>query len=153
MKITPKTVVKTRINADCTSHSRTDIKVRDVEFIVDEPAERGGTNMGPAPVETALSSLVACTNVIGHKCANKLGLKIDHMNISLVADFDRRGVTLAEDIQQPFPKIELTVDVEGDLSEEDLENLKTEVEKYCPVSRLFRNSGSQMIETWRKKVA
>ena len=36
----------------------------DVYSIVDEPIERGGTNLGLTPTETLMSGLIACTNVI-----------------------------------------------------------------------------------------
>ncbi|MGB2325174.1 MAG: LysR family transcriptional regulator, partial [Pseudomonadales bacterium] len=44
----------------------------DVDFAIDEPIERGGTNLGPTPTDAALAALIGCTNVIGHKCANRL---------------------------------------------------------------------------------
>ncbi|MEM7403936.1 MAG: hypothetical protein AAF458_01525 [Pseudomonadota bacterium] len=88
-----KTVVKLRASAECESHSRSDVKVRELTTVIDEPAERGGTNAGASPTETALASLIGCTNVIGNKCADSLGVDIGHLSIEVVADFDRRGVT------------------------------------------------------------
>jgi len=107
--IREKTTVKLEVSAQCPSHSRADISVRDQTFSIDEPVARGGTNEGPTPTDTALAALVGCTNVIGHKCAAKLGIDIGHLNISVVADFDRRGVTLTEEIDVPFAAIRLEV--------------------------------------------
>ena len=64
-----KTTVTQRIHGKCPTHSRTDISVRDVKTVIDEPKEREGTNMGPTPTETMVAALIACTNVISHKCA------------------------------------------------------------------------------------
>jgi uncharacterized OsmC-like protein len=62
--------------------------MRDVQLTIDEPQARGGTNLGPTPTETALAALVGCTNVIGHKCADSLGVDIGHLDISVSCDFD-----------------------------------------------------------------
>ena len=58
MAIKMKTVVTYRAKATCPSHSRTDIPVRDLVAVIDEPIERGGTNLGPSPTETALTCLL-----------------------------------------------------------------------------------------------
>jgi uncharacterized OsmC-like protein len=149
MAIRAKTKVKTRLEAICSSHARSDISIRDLAVTIDEPVERGGTNLGPSPTETALASLIGCTNVISHKCAAKLGLDIGHLHISVVCDFDRRGVTLAEDIAIPFERIELTVEADGNVSDADLARVSAEVTKYCPVSKFFRQAGTEIVETWR----
>jgi uncharacterized OsmC-like protein len=64
-----KTTGTQRIHGNCPTHSRTEIAVRDVRTVIDEPKEREGTNMGPTPTETMVAALIACTNVISHKCA------------------------------------------------------------------------------------
>ena len=146
--IREKTTVKTRVSAHCPSHSRSDIKVRDLSLIIDEPEERGGTNMGPSPTETGLSALVACTNVIGNKVAHKLGIEIASMDVSLVCDFDRRGVTLVEEIDVPFEAIKLRVELETSAAQSEVDNLAREVAKYCPLAKLFRQAGTKLDEEW-----
>lgn len=143
-----KTTVKLRNKAECPSHSLSNITVRDLVFAVDEPVERGGTNLGPTPTDTALAALVGCTNVIGHKCADKLGLDIGHLDISLVCDFDRRGVTLEEEIDVPFQKIVLKVQTSNVVNPEALVRLSDEVSKFCPLSKLFRQAGTIIEEEW-----
>ena len=64
-----KTTVTQRVRGNCPTHSRTEISVRDVKAVVGEPKEREGTNMSPTPTETMVAALIACTNVITHKCA------------------------------------------------------------------------------------
>jgi len=148
MAIRMKTTVKLRAKAECPSHSLANISVRDLEFAIDEPIERGGTNLGPTPTDTALSALVGCTNVIGHKCASKLGIDVGQLNISAVCDFDRRGVTLEEEIDVPFQKVALRVETSNNVSAEDLDRLASEVSKFCPVSKLFRQGGTIIEEEW-----
>ncbi|MGI9400233.1 MAG: OsmC family protein [Rhizobiaceae bacterium] len=149
----PKTSVKLRASANCPSHSLSNISVRDLEFAIDEPVERGGTNTGPTPTDTALAALVGCTNVIGHKCAESLGIDIGHLDISAVCEFDRRGVTLAEEIEVPFQSIRLTVEADGSASQDELDRVASEVAKYCPLSKLFRYAGTTIEENWNCKPA
>src|SRR5215470_3942517 len=77
-----KTTVTQRIQGNCPTHSRTEISVRDVKAVIDEPKEREGTNMGPTPTETMVAALIACTNVISHKCAKKHGVDFKAMTPS-----------------------------------------------------------------------
>ncbi|MEX0346539.1 MAG: OsmC family protein [Rhizobiaceae bacterium] len=153
MDIRPKSTVKLRAAAHCPTHSLSQIKIRDLEFAIDEPEARGGTNLGPTPTDTALAALVGCTNVIGHKCAESLGIDIGELDISAVCDFDRRGVTLAEEIDVPFERIILTVEANGTADASDMERLATEVAKYCPLSKLFRMGGTEIEEHWKPKAA
>ena len=150
MAIREKTSVKLKVSASCPSHSRADITVRDVGFTIDEPAARGGSNLGPTPTDTALAALVGCVNVIGHKCAERMGIEIGHLEIDAVCDFDRRGVTLAEEIDVPFTAATLTVRADGPASTEALARVGTETEKYCPLSKLFRAAGTTLEVVWLK---
>ncbi len=148
MTIRMKTTVKLRAKAECPSHSLANIAVRDLKFAIDEPTERGGTNLGPTPTDTALAALIGCTNVIGHKCATKLGIDVGHMTVSAVCDFDRRGVTLEEEIDVPFEKIALKVETSNAVSQNELDSLAAEVAKFCPLSKLFRQGGTIIEEEW-----
>ena len=149
MAIRLKTKVKMSVSAECPSHSRSNVTTRDVSLIIDEPEARGGTNMGMAPTETALAGLAGCTNVIGHKCANKLGINISNMHVEVTTDFDRRGVTLQEEIDVPFETIHVAVELDTDASQEDIDNLAAEVSKFCPVAKLFKQAGCKYTEEWK----
>jgi uncharacterized OsmC-like protein len=143
-----KTTVTQRIHGNCPTHSRTEISVRDVKAVIDEPKERDGTNMGPTPTETMLAALIACTNVISHKCAKKHGVEFKAMTIDAESTFDRRGTQLLEEIEVPFPKIRLVINVKTEASEPDMEKVKADLRRFCPVSKVVRNSGTQIEEVW-----
>ncbi len=148
LNIRPKTTVKLRASADCPSHSLSKVTVRDVEFAIDEPTERGGTNLGPTPTDTAVAALIGCTNVIGHKCADSLGIKIGHLKIDATCEFDRRGVTLQEEIDVPFHRIVLKIQASENVAQTDLERLSAEVAKFCPLSKMFKAAGTVIDEEW-----
>lgn len=150
MAIKPKLTVTLSANADCPSHSLAEVSARELVQYIDEPIERGGTNKGFTPTETAISSLIGCTNVIAHKCASKLGIDIGHLKISAKCQFNRLGVTLTEEIDVPFEVINLTIISDGPASVAQLKEVAGEVEKYCPLAKLFRQAGTVINEDWQK---
>lgn len=150
MAIKQKTTISATITGDSPSHSLSNCSVRDVEFAIDEPIERGGTNLGPSPTETAVAALIGCTNVIANKCAEKLGIDIGHLYIEATYSLDRRGVMLQEEIDVPFPKIVLNIIASGSATDAELQNVSTELNKYCAVSKVFRAAGTEIEENWSR---
>jgi len=150
MAIKQKTTISATITSNCPSHSLSNCSIRDVDLAIDEPVVRGGTNLGPAPTETAIAALVGCTNVIAHKCAEKLGIDIGHLTIDATYSFDRRGVMLQEEVDIPFPKIVLDIKSDGSATDAELNNVSTELNKYCPVSKVFKQAGTEIEENWSR---
>jgi len=149
MAIKQKTSVTLKASAECPTHSLANISVRDLTFNIDEPVERGGSNTGPTPTDAAIAALVGCTNVIGHKCAQSLGIDIGHLEIDAACEFDRRGVMLSEEIDLPFVKITLNVSASGPATQQELQQVATEVAKFCPLSKLFKQAGTEIVENWQ----
>lgn len=150
MAIRQKTVVTLKVSGHAPSHSRTDVSVRDLTAVIDEPVERGGTNVGPSPTEYAYTALMGCTTAIGNKCAKALGVELGELDYQMEVDFDRRGVLLMEEVNVPFPAIRLSVTAHGPLSEEDLQKVATETAKYCAISKLFEAAGTNVDVSWSK---
>ena len=150
MAIRQKTLMTIRLAGSGTSHARSETRVRDLVQVIDEPVERGGTNDGLAPTETAFSALIGCTNVIGHKCAERLGVDIGHLAFEMEIDFDRRGVLLMEEVDVPFKAIRLTVTSSGDPSDDDLQRVAAETAKFCPIAKLYEQAGTDLTVKWRK---
>ncbi len=150
MAIRQKTTIDATMNSSCPSHSLSNCSIRDVEFAIDEPIARGGTNLGPSPTETAIAALIGCTNVIANKCAEKLGIDIGHLTIDATYSFDRRGAMLSEEIELPFPKIVLDIKSDGAATDAELEQVSIELNKYCPISKVFRQAGTEIEENWSR---
>ena len=140
--------VRTKLTGQSESHSRTLLKTRDLIDVSDEPEVRGGSNEGFAPTEMALAALIACSNVITHKIAAKNNIDIIDISFDLDAEFNRLGVTLQEEVMVPFPEILLNIKLTTLASDEQLDILKTELDKYCPVAKVFAQSGSNIITEW-----
>lgn len=145
-----KSVVTYRAHAACPTHARTEIPVRDLNVVIDEPLERGGTNLGPSPTEAAMTALIACTNVIGHKCAKRLNVDLGEVTIDANCKFDRRGVLMEEEIDVPFPEITLTVKCTTQASQEALDSVGVETAKYCAIAKLFEAAGTDLRVNWTK---
>jgi len=148
MAIRPKTTVDMQMTGTAVSHARTDIAVRDITGIVDEPAARGGTNMGLTPTETLVAALVGCTNVISQRLAHREGVTFGEMMIDAKAKFDRRGASLEEEVEVPFVSIALDIRVPTDATPEQLDAIKADLGKYCPIAKVIRNAGTEITETW-----
>lgn len=147
-QIKQKTVVKVRQSGVGQTHSRSHVRIRDVYGIIDEPLERGGTNLAPTPTETMMSALIGCTNVISNKIAAKMGLTFGKMTIEMSYDFNRLGTMLTEEVEVPFDNVVLDIVVETDASAAQLEAIKHDLEKYCPVAKVFRAAGMTITENW-----
>ena len=143
-------VVHMKVDGSSKSHSRTDIITRDVESVIDEPIVRGGTNLGLSPTETLVSSLIGCTNVITHRIMEKMGFKINSMNIRSKTIFNKDGVGLIQEVEVPFPEITLDIEISTNASKSDLVKVQKQLAMYCPVAKVIRNAGTKINENWTK---
>lgn len=143
-----KSLVRMQLRAQAAGHARTEISVRDVAFCIDEPVERGGSNLGPTPTEALGASLLGCTHVIAQRIAAKAGFVIHDLQTRLDASFDRRGVSLAEEVDVPFPAMQLHIRITTDASAEQLAQLRTDLRRFCPVSKLLQAAGTVIDDHW-----
>jgi len=102
------------LSAQCPSHARTDVRIRDHTLICDEPVARGGTDQGAAPVEVLIAALAGCTNVILNRVAEMQGARIEGLSIEARAELDTRGIREGLDLALPIPRVELTLDLATD---------------------------------------
>src|SRR5215831_4630198 len=72
----------------------------------------------------------------------------DVKTVNAESTLDRRGTQLLEEIEVPFPKIRLLINVTTDASEAALEKVKTDLRRFCPISKVIRNSGTELEEIW-----
>ena len=143
-------VVHMKLEGSTKSHSRADIIARDVESVIDEPVARGGTNLGLSPTETLMSSLIGCTNVITHRIMEKMGFKINSLDIKSKTLFNKDGVSLIQEVEVPFPEITLDIAISTNASESDLVEVQKQLAMYCPIAKVIRNSGTVINENWNK---
>lgn len=126
------------------SHARS----RDVDMIIDEPIERGGTNEGPMPVEMVFAGLAGCTHVISNKLAKANDVVIEEMDIDIVTTMDSHGTRLIKPVDVPFPKVIITIDAKMTGHPENIQEIVDKLRVHCAVSMMMRQSGSEVIENW-----
>ncbi len=146
--LTQKSEVIMSMSATGETHARTKINIRDVSSVIDEPEVRGGTNQGLTPTETLMASLIGCTNVISKRIAHKIGIELGEMDIQLSAKFDRRGTMLEEEIDVPFSQVIMDIEVDTNATEEQINMLKIDLAKFCPIAKVLRGGGVNIIENW-----
>ena len=143
-----KAIWKFRLTGKAETHTRTKVTSRDVDMIIDEPIERGGTNEGPMPVEMVFAGLVGCTHVISNKLARANNVEITDMDIDVVTTMDSRGTRLIEPIDIPFPDTVLTITASMKGSQDDIKTVIYSLNEHCAVSKMLRQSGTRVTENW-----
>lgn len=141
-------IFKIAIEGEAVNAAKTVLSARSHQIVVDEPRERGGSDTAATPLEHMLSAFLACTNVITQFVAQQKKLEIRNMKFSLVGHFDTRGVFEKAVVRQPFPIIEMHVEVVGDMTEAELEDLRVSVAERCPVSVVLREAGCNIEDHW-----
>lgn len=148
MKIKEKPIWTFRVRGTHVSATKSRVVARDVEMVIDEPIERGGTNEGPMPVETMIMGLVGCTHVISNKLAKANGVEIAEMEIEVTTKMDSHGTRLIKPIDVPFPEVHLAIDARMNGTPEAIAEVARKLRDHCAVSKMLQMSGSQVTETW-----
>lgn len=120
----------------------TEVHVRTAShrFVVDEPAELGGTNLASNPIEYALASLGSCQAITYRFWSEKLGIAFDRLCIEVDGDIDFRGLLgLSDQVRPGFESVRVKVSISGPAPRAEYERLHAAVEHHCPMLDVFRN--------------
>lgn len=150
MAFTMPKLFKIAVAGAAETRSRTRLTARRHEILVDEPPDRHGDDRAASPLETMLSSLLACTNVVANIVAEERGVVIRDMKLALTGHFDTRGVMGVEDVTKPFPRIDMEVVLDTNASDADIQALKAAVAARCPIAVILRRAGTEIADVWRK---
>lgn len=131
---------------------KTEMSVRSFSpFMIDEPADLGGTDEGPNPVELMLSGLSSCTSVMISLIAREQGFGYEAAEFINNGQIDLQGMSGVEGVSPHFQSVQFDVLVTTDESDERLQQLKEAVEKRCPVMNLFLDAKVPVTTQWIKK--
>lgn len=100
----------------------------------DEPPLLLGRDLGPNPVEYALTALAACvtTSIVYHAAAK--GITIRAIESRLEGDIDLQGfLGLRDDVPRGYQAIRMVVNMDADASPEQLEEIVQLGPTYSPV--------------------
>jgi len=105
----------------------------------DLPAALMGTEIGPSPLEVALSALGSCvaTTVVVHTAAK--GLELGKVEVTISGELDLRGFLNLADVRTGYQRLDLIVNVESELAEEEVARFVESATRFSPVLDLFRN--------------
>ena len=70
------------------------------------------------------------------------------MSIDAEYDFVMSGAQLKEEIDLPFQEVRLTINAKSSASEEQIKQVQEDLGKYCPVAKMFRQAGCNVVEEW-----
>jgi uncharacterized OsmC-like protein len=105
------------------------------EWVLDEPADEGGTDAGPTPVEAMLGALLSCLTLSFQFFAKRKGIPIERIEGWVAANEERFVDAIAVELQvwSPAPEAEVRA-------------LLPRAEQGCFVSRLLRPDLAYSIE-------
>lgn len=128
--------LRTEVSASLVAGTATQVSLRAREhaFTIDEPAALGGTDIGANPIEHLLAALGSCQVITYQVWAEKLGLRLDHVDVRLSGDIDLRGFLGLDDAVRPgFESITVDVTITGPEPAARYDELIATVEQHCPV--------------------
>jgi putative redox protein len=103
-------------------------------FFADVPPDKGGQNTAPEPVQMLLGAWGACVNMTLQMYANRKGWPLTSVS-----------TTASEETQGSRRILKKSIELQGDLTTEQVDRLKAIAEK-CPVNQLITGEKDVQIE-------
>jgi uncharacterized OsmC-like protein len=136
-----------RVKAHSANPTKTVVKARNFEIIVDEPEEMGGTNGGANPVEYILAAFAGCLNVVGHVVAKEMNFELRGIEIELHGDLNPEKFMGASDAERAgYKQITVKVKPDCDADKATLDKWLETMEERCPISDNIQNTTPVKLE-------
>jgi uncharacterized OsmC-like protein len=133
-------LLKFSIQSKSETPARTEIETRGFKLIVDEPAELGGTNQAPNPVEYILAGYAGCINVVAHITAKELNIDPKDLQISIEGDLNpARLFGTSYEERAGYQNITVKLKTKNPIAEVVKNQWLREIENRCPVNDNLRN--------------
>ena len=148
MAVKEKPIWKFKITGQQETPTKSKASARGQSVIIDEPIQRGGTDLGPMPVEYVFMGLVGCTHVISNKLAVANGISFEAMDIEIDVTMDSHGTRLINPIDVPFPEVTLHITADYNGPREGALAVVEKLRDHCAVSKMLQESGTKVVENW-----
>lgn len=127
---------------------RTDVGIRDFEFLIDEPEKLGGKDLAPTPMEYVTGALGGCFNVTLEMVARDQDFGLDDIDIYCEGVIDHRGLFGTADVSPHFQSAKVDIYVATDEPEDRRSAFEQESLTRCPVYNLIKDAGTPVEVTW-----
>lgn len=117
-------------------------------FSADTYPSFGGQDAAPSPLSYVLGALTSCNQVTGSLVAKDQGIRLGRWSFSAQGDLDPSVIAGGAEGNANFDRVSVRVTVETDATPEQLERLRSETERRCPVTQMFRRSGLEYRSEW-----
>ncbi len=132
--------LKFRVKAYSENPTKTVVKARGFEIIIDEPADLGGTNEGANPVEYILAAFCGCINVMAHVIAKEMNIYLRSVKIKMSGVlYPNRLFGTSFDERAGYKGIDVAIEPDCDATQEELSEWLKAIEDRCPVSDNLKN--------------
>jgi uncharacterized OsmC-like protein len=115
---------------------------------VDAYPSFGGNDSAPTPLAFSLSSLGSCTQVTGSLVARDLGIQLGKWNVTVKGDLPTAVLVKGEQGNSNWDNIELEVRVQTNVQDDVFQKFAEETERRCPITQLFKRSGTGWKSHW-----
>jgi len=141
-KANPDVVKSLKVKTVCEGQFRNLTYVRDLPaHVIDEPPTLLGQDTAPNPSEAILACLGSCLSVGIHANAVMRGITLTKLELELEGDINITGVWGIGDLSDKrlgFTDIRVKVELDGDASREELEELVAHANVWSPVANTLR---------------
>lgn len=133
-------IAKYSIEAKSLTKTKTLVKAREFEFIIDEPQAVGGENAGATPVEYVLGALAGCLNVVCNLVAKEMGITVNNLSFNFEGDLDPdKFMGKQTEKRSGFQVIRAKITADVDADAETKQKWLDAVKQRCPVSDNLSN--------------
>jgi putative redox protein len=104
-------------------------------MVVDQPTAGGGTDAGPNPLQYFMLSLAGCISAIARIAATQKKITLRSIKLTVQGELDTDALMgVSQDVRSGFGAIEVTAEINADLSDEEKRAFLEEVDARCPIS-------------------
>lgn len=119
-------------------------------FKADTYPSFGGQDAAPSPLSYALGALTSCNQVTGSIVAKDLGVQLGTWSFQVQGDLNPAVIGSGAEGNANFDRVTVKVTVETDADDATFATLRDETERRCPVTQLFKRSGTEFSSDWER---
>ncbi|WP_419881378.1 OsmC family protein [Peribacillus sp. B-H-3] len=117
---------------------------------IDEPPVMGGQDSGPNPLQTLLSALSGCENIVANVVAREMEFDLQGIDFDIKAVLDRRGFMGDPNVKPYFQSVNIEAKVKTSEPQERIDELQRITDSRCPIYATLSAAGIPIETNWTK---